>query len=157
MFPHLFVYDGSCNGKQRDFHLSAGHGKGGCFNNSFYDSRNYFWRIFAGPYATDYGAGRAFVVVSGCRYFDICDCSFLYRSDTQGVEREGGEVDFFESGVVRFFHFIAGTGTLEEIAEVMFKVSLKHLNAPCILYNLDGYYNHLKVLLIVIIVKAFLK
>ena len=26
-------------------------------------------------------------------------------------------------------------------------VSLGHLNAPCILYNLDGYYNDLKALL----------
>lgn len=43
--------------------------------------------------------------------------------------------------------FPGGTGTLEEIAEVMSKVSLKHLEAPCILYNLNGYYNSLKELL----------
>ena len=29
----------------------------------------------------------------------------------------------------------------------MSKVSLKHLNAPCILYNLNGYYDDLKNLL----------
>ena len=29
----------------------------------------------------------------------------------------------------------------------MSKVSLKHLEAPCILYNLNGYYNSLKELL----------
>ena len=46
-----------------------------------------------------------------------------------------------------FIAFPGGTGTLEEIAEVMSKVSLKHLSAPCILYNLDGYYNGLKALL----------
>ena len=46
-----------------------------------------------------------------------------------------------------FIAFPGGTGTLEEIAEVMSKVSLKHLNAPCILYNLNGYYDHLKALL----------
>lgn len=40
-----------------------------------------------------------------------------------------------------------GTGTLEEIAEVMSKVSLKQLDAPCILYNLNGYYDDLKALL----------
>ena len=34
-----------------------------------------------------------------------------------------------------FIAFPGGTGTLEEIAEVMSKVSLKHLDAPCILYN----------------------
>lgn len=46
-----------------------------------------------------------------------------------------------------FIAFPGGTGTLEEIAEVMSKVSLKQLNAPCILYNLNGYYNSLKELL----------
>ncbi len=46
-----------------------------------------------------------------------------------------------------FIAFPGGTGTLEEITEIMSKVSLKHLNAPCILYNLNGYYNDLKALL----------
>ena len=46
-----------------------------------------------------------------------------------------------------FIAFPGGTGTLEEIAEVMSKVSLRHLDAPCILYNLNGYYDGLKVLL----------
>lgn len=46
-----------------------------------------------------------------------------------------------------FIAFPGGTGTLEEIAEVMSKVSLKHLDVPCILYNLDGYYDDLKALL----------
>ena len=46
-----------------------------------------------------------------------------------------------------FITFPGGTGTLEEIAEVMSKVSLKHLDAPCILYNLNGFYNDLKALL----------
>ena len=36
---------------------------------------------------------------------------------------------------------------MEEITEVMSMVSLKHLDAPCILYNLNGYYNSLKQLL----------
>lgn len=46
-----------------------------------------------------------------------------------------------------FIAFPGGTGTLEEIAEVMSKVSLKQLDAPCILYNLNGYYDDLKTLL----------
>lgn len=46
-----------------------------------------------------------------------------------------------------FIAFPGGTGTLEEISEVMSKVSLKQLNAPCILYNLNGYYDSLKNLL----------
>ena len=46
-----------------------------------------------------------------------------------------------------FIAFPGGTGTLEEIAEVMSKVSLKHLTAPCILYNLHDYYDGLQTLL----------
>ena len=46
-----------------------------------------------------------------------------------------------------FIAFPGGTGTLEEIAEVMSKVSLRHLDAPCILYNLNGYYDGLKACL----------
>ena len=46
-----------------------------------------------------------------------------------------------------FIAFPGGTGTLEEIAEIMSKVSLGHLDAPCILYNLNGYYDGLKTLL----------
>ena len=46
-----------------------------------------------------------------------------------------------------FVAFPGGTGTLEEIAEVMSLVSLGKLSAPCILYNLDGYYDHLRALL----------
>ena len=44
-----------------------------------------------------------------------------------------------------FIAFPGGTGTLEEIAEVMAKVSLKHLNAPCILYDLNDYYEGLRI------------
>lgn len=46
-----------------------------------------------------------------------------------------------------FIAFPGGTGTLEEIAEVMSLVSLKQLAAPCILYNLNGYYDSLRALL----------
>lgn len=46
-----------------------------------------------------------------------------------------------------FIAFPGGTGTLEEITEVMSKVSLGHLDAPCILYDLDGYYTGLRELL----------
>ena len=46
-----------------------------------------------------------------------------------------------------FVAFPGGTGTLEEISEIMSKVSLGQLDAPCILYNLDGYYDSLRALL----------
>ena len=43
-----------------------------------------------------------------------------------------------------FIAFPGGTGTLEEIAEIMSKVALGHTDAPCILYDLNGYYEGLK-------------
>ncbi len=46
-----------------------------------------------------------------------------------------------------FIAFPGGTGTLEEISEVMSKVFLGHLDSPCIIYNLNKYYDHLKSLL----------
>lgn len=59
------------------------------------------------------------------------------------TERKSKMIELGEA----FIAFPGGTGTLEEIAEVMSKVSLKHLDAPCILYNLNGYYDDLKSLL----------
>ena len=46
-----------------------------------------------------------------------------------------------------FIAFPGGTGTLEEISEVMSCSALEMLKAPCILYNLNGYYDGLKALL----------
>lgn len=43
-----------------------------------------------------------------------------------------------------FIAFPGGTGTLEEISEVISKTSLKQLHVPCIFYNIDGFYNPLK-------------
>ena len=60
------------------------------------------------------------------------------------------EAEFQHDGIddlIVTIAFPGGTGTLEEIAEVMSAVSLGHLSSPCILYNLDGYYNDLKALL----------
>ena len=45
-----------------------------------------------------------------------------------------------------FIAFPGGTGTLEEISEVISKICLGHLHAPCIVYNLNGYYDGLKAL-----------
>ncbi len=58
-------------------------------------------------------------------------------------ERKRKMIEFGDA----FIAFPGGTGTLEEIAEVMSKISLGLLNAPCILYNLNGYYKSLKNLL----------
>ena len=46
-----------------------------------------------------------------------------------------------------FIAFPGGTGTLEEVSEVMSKRSLGHLSAPCIFYNLNGYYDDVQRLL----------
>ena len=46
-----------------------------------------------------------------------------------------------------FIAFPGGTGTLEEITEVMSMAALGRLDAPCILYNLSGYYDDLRHLL----------
>ena len=43
-----------------------------------------------------------------------------------------------------FIAMPGGTGTLEEISEVMSMCALGHLDAPCILYNLNGYYDDLR-------------
>ncbi len=46
-----------------------------------------------------------------------------------------------------FVAFPGGTGTLEEISEVMSMVRLGHTDKPCILYNLNGYYDPLREML----------
>ena len=46
-----------------------------------------------------------------------------------------------------FIAFPGGTGILEEIAEVISQTALEQLDASCILYNLNGYYDGLKALL----------
>lgn len=46
-----------------------------------------------------------------------------------------------------FIAFPGGTGTLEELAKVMSMLSLNCLDAPCIVYNLNGYYDCLMELL----------
>lgn len=44
-----------------------------------------------------------------------------------------------------FIAFPGGTGTLEEISEVMSISALGLTRAPCILYDLGGYYDHLRL------------
>lgn len=46
-----------------------------------------------------------------------------------------------------FVVFPGGSGTLEEASDVMSKISLKHLDAPCIFFNHNGYYDELQALL----------
>lgn len=46
-----------------------------------------------------------------------------------------------------FIAYPGGTGTLEEVSEVISKISLQQLDAPCIFYNINGYYDDLKAFL----------
>ena len=77
------------------------------------------------------------------------DAGFVYDEITELIttkdmsERKAKMIELGDA----FIAFPGGTGTLEEITEVMSKVSLKHLDAPCILYNLNVYYDSLKQLL----------
>lgn len=82
------------------------------------------------------GVEPQFFVDAGYVYDDITQ---LIVTQTMG-ERKAKMIELGEA----FIAFPGGTGTLEEIAEVMSRVSLGQLAAPCILYNLDGYYDALK-------------
>lgn len=46
-----------------------------------------------------------------------------------------------------FIAFPGGTGTLEEISEVVSKICLGQLSQPCIFYNLNGFYDDMKAFL----------
>ena len=87
--------------------------------------------------------------VTGVEPQFFIDAGFEYDAITRLIvtkdmsERKAKMIELGDA----FIAFPGGTGTLEEIAEVMSKVSLRHLDAPCILYNLNGYYNDLKALL----------
>ena len=77
------------------------------------------------------------------------DMGFDYDAITQLIptkdmsERKAKMIELGDA----FIAFPGGTGTLEEISEIMSKVVLGHLDSPCIIYNLNGYYDDLKRLL----------
>ncbi len=85
------------------------------------------------------GVEPRFFVEEELQYDELTD--LIVTEDM--TERKNKMIELGEA----FIAFPGGTGTLEEIAEVMSKVSLGHLDAPCILYDLDGYYAGLRQLL----------
>lgn len=85
------------------------------------------------------GVEPAFFIEAGVAQHDLTE---LIVCDTMG-ERKAKMIELGDA----FVAFPGGTGTLEEIAEVMSMASLRQLDAPCILYNLNGYYDSLKALL----------
>lgn len=54
-----------------------------------------------------------------------------------------------------FIALPGGTGTFEEIGEVMSRLALRQTDAPLVLYNIDGFYDELKVWLDRMIEKGF--
>lgn len=46
-----------------------------------------------------------------------------------------------------FIDLPGGTRTLEEVSEVISLIALAQLDAPCILFNLNGFYDDLRALL----------
>ena len=78
------------------------------------------------------------------------DHTLIYGGSKRGLMGELAESVLMADGKVTGVAFIAfpgGTGTLEEISEIMSKIVLGHLAAPCIVYNLNGYYDDLRRLL----------
>ena len=55
-----------------------------------------------------------------------------------------------------YIAFPGGTGTLEEISEVMSQIRLGHNDRPCIILNLDGYYDPIKEMLDIMVREDFL-
>ena len=88
-------------------------------------------------------------MVTGVEPQRFVDEGFLYDAITELIvtpditERKTKMIELGDA----FIAFPGGTGTLDEIAEIMSKVALQDLDAPCILYNLNGYYHGLKILL----------
>lgn len=94
------------------------------------------------------------VLASGGKVYGVepqffVDAGFVYDAITKLYitqdmsERKAKMIELGDA----FIAFPGGTGTLEEITEIMSKVALRHLDAPCILYNLNGYYTGMKILL----------
>lgn len=93
--------------------------------------------LAAGGEAT--GVEPRFFVEAELQYDDL---TRLIVTETM-TERKAKMIELGDA----FLAFPGGTGTLEELSEVMSMVSLKQLDAPCIVYNLNGYYDGLKTLL----------
>ena len=87
--------------------------------------------------------------VTGVEPQRFVDEGFLYDAITELIvtpditERKTKMIELGDA----FIAFPGGTGTLDEITEIMSQVALKDLRAPCILYNLHDYYYGLKLLL----------
>lgn len=91
----------------------------------------------AGAYVT--GVEPEFFLEEGLQLDEVSE---LIATKTM-AERKAKMIELGDAFVV----FPGGSGTLEEASDVMSRISLKHLDAPCIFFNHNGYYNELKALL----------
>ena len=82
------------------------------------------------------------VLMEGGRVTGV-EPQFFVEAEVQYDEMTERKTKMIELGDA-FIAFPGGTGTLEEITEVMSKLSLNQLSAPCIFYNLNGYYDSIK-------------
>ena len=77
------------------------------------------------------------------------DQGFLYDELTELIvtrdfpERKAKMLELGDA----FIAFPGGTGTLEEVSEVVSKICLNQLSQPCIFYNLNGFYDDMKAFL----------
>ena len=85
------------------------------------------------------GVEPAFFVAEELQYDELTE--LIVTKDMS--ERKAKMIELGDA----FIALPGGTGTLEEISEIMSKISLRHLDAPCILYNHKGFYDGLKQLL----------
>lgn len=85
----------------------------------------------AGGKAT--GVEPQFFVDQGLLYDDLTEL-FITKDMT---ERKAKMIELGDA----FVAFPGGTGTLEEISQIMSMIGLGQLDAPCVFYNLNGYYN----------------
>ena len=108
-----------------------------------------------GELALSAGKHGAYVVgIEPCffvkQFLQLDDCADLIVTDNMQQRK----ALMIEKGDA-FVAFPGGTGTLEEISEIISMVALKHTDVPCIIFNLDGYYNPLKEMLAKMIEAGF--
>lgn len=86
------------------------------------------------------GVEPQFFIDAGVEQIDLTELIVVRTMS----ERKAKMIELGEA----FIAFPGGVGTLEEISEIMSKVRLGHLDRPCILYNLGGFYDPLKEMLV---------
>jgi len=78
------------------------------------------------------------------------DLTQYYHVETMG-ERKAIMIELGEA----FVALPGGPGTLEEIAEIISRVRLGLTDAPCILFDQDGYYQPLRAMLDAMVASGF--